>query len=1253
MVYIFFVQPGDMKTFDNEISIMQSVADLKEKIKEKCNISLEQQVLLINGGEPLDSQKNLCSYMAGTDTNPIYLFSTNYDVTKLDILKNLNYDDTDLKERLVDCLCLPVSLNTVKTRALVAQDFFNIAKLQLEFCEGMVHEQHLQQQGWSAVIANLEDIVSEFRKRWDLFLKMYQEFIADRDTYDIFLESFKDDKKILQKIPVIDTLLDTQKETLDGSKLSETTTSTSETETSKEISLYEWISSSDTKNSLDELYELCKANLKKFEKDIMPSLEKQINDTLQSAEKPERKEIEGLGKRLFDLEELLRKIKKYVEHQSDMAQGFQQNQNRAAHIKDLSILPDLCATHLQQLEYIKQCHEKLMGDRNRIVRAKYELSKSLCARIGWVQNVEDKLWELDSLLVYFHEHLQRLRKHLEVFQQLHLAPITYMNAVVEVVRRRAFSQLFLLWASDLACQQLTIHNEEMTRRKEFSAQFEGHFLNALFPGMGDVPPPFATEAPSMFDAKLPQITEDDMEKLKKEVPEFAENLSLPEMQHIVNFFMGKTIGAVKESEKDKVDDAKAVEDKLIQAVSEVGLASNLDKNLLKATGSEPCLVTAPGLPNLKDDKGCESETDTEEFEKVGQSPLELNFPQGAVHKGAEKHDASTSTEDNLQISRSEHEKVKTILFDLGTIARQATMHLRTELENLKSQYLSDMRHLTRQYEDLGGSFENLVLGIDRNEKEILESMRNQQETERDAYRYNLLEKEHVIARLEQDKRVMEDRIQEANRELTRLDEKIAKLNSDIAKRNEDFFKQLREKDVDREKCVKELAETLKMEHKAELDNIKSRFKLMTMERSPSLSSLEKEKTGDYGSLPSHTTLLVQMTENFEIDKEKAVLEERQRSEKALEDKIKELQERFAEEKEFLALDVAKRVSEDKDKQIDFLREREKNLNLEIIKYKTTIQQLAECEAERKDSDIFEQVEVLKKEKEELKEELDKVMSEKDTLMTTSVAVCEGKMDATTSPLPSSPPVSSDLSKSEFSASYRYPRLNIDTCKVGDIVLVLWDSAHENFKILQESKHTYFLHSDSLDKLGLSITDGKPNKIHCTGEVVDKEYCHARKSENRYKVPKGTKFFRVKVKFVSPLSRDSKDISQSLHSSRHATVMSTSQSVITAFDPLWEENQSPNVLGNTDEIGEQTIVDESEMCDRGDGEQVERRDGAVGSRRRDDYETTRTDSESGRIDVVVEQPEELRPESVEKNFAEDSGIVENVEQATAAMDDNDR
>lgn len=62
------------------------------------------------------------------------------------------------------------------------------------------------------------------------------------------------------------------------------------------------------------------------------------------------------------------------------------------------------------------------------------------------------------------------------------------------------------WASDLACHLLTIYNEEVVRRQDFRYSFDGHFLNTLFPGIDDFPPKFATEAPSMFDSSLPQLS---------------------------------------------------------------------------------------------------------------------------------------------------------------------------------------------------------------------------------------------------------------------------------------------------------------------------------------------------------------------------------------------------------------------------------------------------------------------------------------------------------------------------------------------------------------------------------------------------------------------------------------------------------------------------------------------------------------------------------------------------------------------------
>lgn len=52
-----------------------SVGVLGEHIQEMSAIPVDKQVLLISGGESLDRNKRVCSYSAGTDTNPIFLFS--------------------------------------------------------------------------------------------------------------------------------------------------------------------------------------------------------------------------------------------------------------------------------------------------------------------------------------------------------------------------------------------------------------------------------------------------------------------------------------------------------------------------------------------------------------------------------------------------------------------------------------------------------------------------------------------------------------------------------------------------------------------------------------------------------------------------------------------------------------------------------------------------------------------------------------------------------------------------------------------------------------------------------------------------------------------------------------------------------------------------------------------------------------------------------------------------------------------------
>jgi RB1-inducible coiled-coil protein 1 len=61
--------------------------------------------------------------------------------------------DTDLKSEVDRCLDLPAEYKTVVKRAQLAQNFLELAKEELHICDKLVHEQHLQHQGWMAVVS--------------------------------------------------------------------------------------------------------------------------------------------------------------------------------------------------------------------------------------------------------------------------------------------------------------------------------------------------------------------------------------------------------------------------------------------------------------------------------------------------------------------------------------------------------------------------------------------------------------------------------------------------------------------------------------------------------------------------------------------------------------------------------------------------------------------------------------------------------------------------------------------------------------------------------------------------------------------------------------------------------------------------------------------------------------------------------------------------------------------------------------------
>ena len=96
-----------------------------------------------------------------------------------------------------------------------------------------------------------------------------------------------------------------------------------------------------------------------------------------------------------------------------------------------------------------------------------------------------------------------------------------------------------------------------------------------------------------------------------------------------------------------------------------------------------------------------------------------------------------------------------------------------------------------------------------------------------------------------------------------------------------------------------------------------------------------------------------------------------------------------------------------------------------------------------------------------------------------------------------------------SAKPRCMEVAVTQFQKGDTVFFYYDEVKCNYLVANVSpnEYQYFLHPDNLAALGLSM-DPVGRKPWALGEIKDKEFCQARKQNNRFKVPEGRKFYRV-------------------------------------------------------------------------------------------------------------------------------------------------
>ncbi|XP_033110064.1 RB1-inducible coiled-coil protein 1-like [Anneissia japonica] len=512
MLHIFIVNSGTMVTMDM-IHMMHSVPEFQRAIQEEYGIPVEKQVLLVSGGQSLDVHKRVCDFNAGTDTSPIYMFDkflieqASYQMSPSLTEDATQPSDYELKEQVEAFRNLPPSYNAVSSRTQMALQLHDLAKEKVKSCEIMVRDQHQQQQGWMAVVANLEDISSAFHQRAKAFELSLTDFMSKRTNYFKMLSEFPDVLSQLERIPLPPCLVDSARFESESDRDS--------------MTLMRWISRQDQRSSLVNMYQQCAKSLEQFEPEALENFRCDINDVIEKVDNPGMKEIKGLGDRLFGLEQLLAQAKKTRQDQGEMAQGFVQNQSRFSNLKDTSVLPQLCDSHQKQLVVMLKNHLQLREISRRCLIAKGELCKNLHVRLRWIMFVEQQITGIHSKMVVYHENLKRLKKRLEIADQVYNSPTLFAKALAEIYLRRQYEVQFSQRFGAVSEMQL----KEVDRRKELSIMMQTHFLNALFPGLSNLPPAVTLEH-DVSDGCLPTVTLEDIQLLKDQVPELNYCLEL-------------------------------------------------------------------------------------------------------------------------------------------------------------------------------------------------------------------------------------------------------------------------------------------------------------------------------------------------------------------------------------------------------------------------------------------------------------------------------------------------------------------------------------------------------------------------------------------------------------------------------------------------------------------------------------------------------------------------------------------------------
>uniref|UniRef100_A0A672GHY4 RB1-inducible coiled-coil protein 1 n=1 Tax=Salarias fasciatus TaxID=181472 RepID=A0A672GHY4_SALFA len=686
-LYVFQVNNGSTLTFDTDLAV-QTVLELKHAIQSKYKVSVQHQVLVVNGGECMSSDRRVCSYSAGTETNPIFLFNKEMILCDRDptIPKTTFSMESEIQVKVEESLLMPAVFHTVASRTQLALEMFEVANKLSSFCERLVHDEHLQHQGWAAIMANLDDCTLSYQKLLLQFNTAYCGYQTDLEHIKVKLSKLGTAVSVMARIPLLECLTrHSYRESLEKSSPSperdpdeteeDTPTrsmlhaaeapppSASQQEagemtdsgglraalldedppeqtplSSFNVTLLDWINVQDRPNDVEAVVRKCFDSINRLDPRIIQPFLADCRDTISKLDNQNMKAIKGLEDRLYALDQMIASCKKLVNEQKELAQGFVANQKRAENLKDTSVLPDLCLSHTNQLMIMLNNHRKLLDIKKKCTTAKQELANNLQVRLKWccyvMLHADQDGEKLQALLRLLTELMDRVR----VVEALSTVPQMYCLAVVEVVRRKMFMSHYREWAHALVKDGKKLYEAEKFKRESFGKLFKKSFLqNRLFRGLDSWPPvSFCTRRPRRFDEELPDISVQDLQYLKSCCPaEVQPFLMVPTMCDFepLNHHV-ETLHQLVQAAQSVDEMSQTITDLLTEQKASCSHSAHRSSAATPQSDSSCTSAAAPPLvpvPAPLEDLSPDSiDAQTFDFETIGHPGLDPGLQQGSL-----------------------------------------------------------------------------------------------------------------------------------------------------------------------------------------------------------------------------------------------------------------------------------------------------------------------------------------------------------------------------------------------------------------------------------------------------------------------------------------------------------------------------------------------------------------------------------------------------------------------------------------------